>query len=346
MMFKHFSMGLALVLSASAMGAVGCTAHSDASEEESVGMLRLPLVTPTQSSYRLHTATFVIKSISGTTIATLDSDTDPDAQALTVDLSPSSYTVLLQDGWELDSVAADGTETPIQAALISVNPQSFNIKSATDTDLTFIFTTANGVVNIGNGTANVTVDVTSNVGLTACNVAGGYYNNCPSGQTCLLADATGRGFCGSAGKLPVGSLCSSEQCVVGSQCLKSDPSNPSQGICTKFCDTTATTFGCNCVSLGFANSNAGVCGPLPQGSCDMLAQTGCAAGEACQYTGGSFGTCGTPGTTPTGSSCSSETCVAGATCYNGICMKFCDTTVNTPGCYCYGAGTGTVGRCY
>ncbi len=249
MMFKHFSMGLALVLSASAMGAVGCTAHSDASEEESVGMLRLPLVTPTQSSYRLHTATFVIKSISGTTIATLDSDTDPDAQALTVDLSPSSYTVLLQDGWELDSVAADGTETPIQAALISVNPQSFNIKSATDTDLTFIFTTANGVVNIGNGTANVTVDVTSNVGLTACNVAGGYYNNCPSGQTCLLADATGRGFCGSAGKLPVGSLCSSEQCVVGSQCLKSDPSNPSQGICTKFCDTTATTFGCNCVSL-------------------------------------------------------------------------------------------------
>jgi hypothetical protein len=340
-------MGLALVLSASAMGAAGCTTHNDASEEESLGMLRLPLVTPVQGSYRLHSATFVIKTQNGTTIATLDSDTDPDAQALTVALSPSDYTVLLQDGWELDSVAGDGTETPIQAALISANPQSFNIKSATDTDLTFTFTTAYGVVNIGNGTANVTVDVTSNVGLTACDVVGGYYNACPSGKTCLLADATGRGFCGNPGTLPVGSLCSSEQCVAGSQCLKADPSNPSQGICTDFCDTTATNFGCNCVSLGFASSNVGICGPTPQGSCDMLAQTGCAAGEACQYTGGSFGTCGTPGATPTGDSCSSETCVAGATCHSGTCMKFCDTNVYTPGsgCYCTNVGTGDVGRC-
>ena len=345
---RWISLGVAMALSAVMTGAVGCSMQStDDVSEGSVGSVSLPLVTPTQTTHRLHGATFVVSTQNGTQVASASSDTDPDAQALVVPLVQGTYSVKLQDGWSLDSVAADGTETPVHAALISQNPQSFVIHAATDTHVTFMFTTDSGVVVIGNGNGNIEIGVTPNTGLNNCDPLSSYYNYCPTGQSCLLADATGRGFCAVTGSLPVGSPCSSEQCVAGAQCLETDPSQPGQAFCTKFCDTAASPFGCNCVSLGYANSNLGICAAPPAGSCNPITQTGCATGEACQYQSGSFGTCGTAGTTPVGASCTGETCVAGASCYSGVCRNYCDTSVwYTPGCYCYSAGTGPVGRCF
>lgn len=355
-MNKLIHFGLALVLSASATASIGCAAQSDASSEEGLGSVNLPLVTPMQGTYRLHTATFVIKNQTNTTVATLDSESDPAATSLSAPLMQGDYSVRLQDGWELDSVAADGTESPIRAALISPNPQSFKINPTAVTDLSFTFTTQDGTVTIGNGTADITVGVSSTAPLTGCDVTGSsYYNNCPSGQACLLANDTGGSFCATAGSLPVGSPCTSEQCVSGSQCLNTDPSNPGQSACTQFCRTNSAAFGCNCVSLGFTDATVGICGPTPAGACDLLDQTSCSNGQACQYVSGSFGTCGDPGTTPQGSSCSSETCTAGNACYGGVCRAICDTRLgsyNNPACsggyyysYCYNVGTGFAGRC-
>lgn len=355
MKFGWIRFGFALAL---AMGTAsfGCKDQPLSENEEQVGTLSLPLVTSSADAYRLSDATFVIETQVGTVVATLDSESDPDAQALTATLNQGNYAVGLEDGWVLSKIEVDGTETPVRAALLSVNPQLFKIKSSLETDLSFSFTTDLGTVTIGQGSVNIGVDVTDNTTGVGCYLVSGYYNGCPSGQTCLLADQSGVTFCASPGSLPVGSACDTEQCVAGSQCFAMDPNDPEQGTCTAFCDTSSLLWGCNCLSLGINNSNAGICGAPPAGACDLLEQTGCAPGEACQYQGGNFGACGAPGATAQGQACSGETCAAGYQCYQGECQSFCDTRLgfsSNPDCinngyyygYCYNAGTGYAGRC-
>ncbi|HTN83319.1 MAG TPA: hypothetical protein VL242_06530 [Sorangium sp.] len=348
MKLRGFRLGLALLLSAGTLTTIACTSPVDPQNEQGAGTVSLPLVTSTGGNFRLHNATFSIDSMNGAHVATLDSESDPDAETLTATLFQGPYRVRLLDGWQLDRIEADGTESPVAAALVSQNPQIIDVDASATTDVSFTFTTGQGTIVLGDGAVDIQFDVTPNDGLAQCNLLYSYY--CPSGQTCLLADASGRTFCASPGTLPVGSPCTSDQCVAGAQCLKVDQDNPEQGVCTQFCNVNDTTFGVNCLSLGLDDSSVGFVGPAPVGTCDLLAQTGCAEGEACQYSGGSFPSCGIPGTTPPGGACSGETCGAGYQCYNGTCREICDARVTypgTPGCYyCYNVGTGNAGRCY
>ncbi|WP_437630252.1 hypothetical protein [Sorangium sp. So ce854] len=347
MAYRWFHLGFALLVSAGAMTTIACTAPVGSHGEQAVGTVSLPLVTSAGGDYRLDNAVFTISSGNGARVATLDSESDPDAETLTANLFQGPYTVRLESGWVLARIEADGTTSPVSAALVSRNPQSFEIDASVTTDVSFTFTTGQGTVSLGDGSIDIGFDVAPSEGLSQCNLLSSSY--CPSGQTCLLADSSGRTFCASPGSLPVGSPCSSDQCVAGAQCLKVDPEDPEQGTCVKFCRVSATTFGVNCLSLGLPDSNIGFEGPAPEGTCDLLAQTGCAEGEACQYAGGSFATCGIPGTTPPGGACSGETCGAGYQCYSGTCRKICDTRTpypGTSGCYsCSNVGTGNAGRC-
>jgi hypothetical protein len=305
-------------------------------------------VTSEGGDYRLDNAVFTIRSTSGAHVATLDSGSDPDAETLTAALFQGPYTVRLESGWELIRIEEDGAESAVSAALVSRNPQSFEIDASVTTSVSFVFTTGQGTISLGDGSVDVSVEVSPNEDLGQCNLLSPSYY-CSSGQTCLLADSSGRTFCASPGPLPVGSPCTSDQCVAGAQCLKVDSDNPDQGTCVKFCRVSTVTFGVNCLSLGLPDSNIGFEGPPPEGTCDLAAQTGCAEGEACQFSGGSFATCGVPGTTPPGGACSGETCGAGYQCYSGACRKICDTrshATGTPGCYyCNNVGTGNAGRC-
>ncbi|WP_437670717.1 hypothetical protein [Sorangium sp. So ce131] len=352
MKFRPFHLGLSLLVSVGAMTAIGCMSPVDSHSEQEVGRVSLPLVTSAGGDFRLQGAVFSIHSTNGVHAATLESDSDPYATALTASLFQGPYTVRLEDGWALARIEADGTESPVSAALVSQNPQSFEVGAAATTEISFTFTTGQGAITLGDGAVDIRFDVASSEGLGQCELIPYYYyygNGCPSEQTCLLADSTGRTFCASPGSLPVGSPCTSDQCVEGAQCLKVDPENPDQGTCVKFCRVSSGTFGVNCMSLGLPDSDIGFEGPAPEGTCDLLAQTGCAAGEACQYAGGSFATCGVPGTTPAGAACSGETCGAGYQCYSGTCRKICDARnyyTGTSGCYyCNNVGTGNAGRC-
>ncbi|AUX27469.1 uncharacterized protein SOCEGT47_080600 [Sorangium cellulosum] len=346
MKFRPFHLGFALLVSAGAMTTIGCAPPVDAQGEQAVGTLSVPLVTSEGGDFRLHNAVFTVQSTSGAHAATLDSESDPDAATLTATLFQGPYRVRLEGGWDLARIEADGTESPVSAALISPNPQSFTISASETTDISFTFTTGQGTITLGNGSVDIGFAVAPNEGLGQCNLLS---SSCASGQTCLLADATGRAFCASPGSLPVGSPCSSDQCVAGAQCLKVDEDDPEQGSCVKFCRVSSATFGVNCMSLGLPDSNIGFVAPAPEGTCDLLAQTGCAEGEACQYSGGSFATCGAPGTTPAGGACTGETCGAGYQCYNGVCTQICDTRnyyVGRADCmYCNNVGTGNAGRC-
>ncbi|WP_438031788.1 hypothetical protein [Sorangium sp. So ce204] len=334
------------------MTTIGCTSPVDSQDEQAAGRVSLPLVTSAGGEFRLHNAVFAIHSTNGAHAATLDSESDPGAATLTAALFQGPYTVRLADGWELAKIEPDGTESPVSAALLSPNPQAFEVSASATTELSFTFTTGQGAITLGDGSVGIRFDVASNEDRGECNLVPSYYSYsyCPSGQACLLADSSGRTFCASPGSLPVGSPCTSDQCVAGAQCLKVDQATPDQGSCVKFCRVSDATFGVNCLSLGLPDSDIGFEGPAPEGTCDLLTQTGCAAGEACQYTGGSFASCAQPGSTPAGGACSGETCGAGYQCYDGRCARICDARlgyIGEPGCYvCISVGTGNAGRCY
>lgn len=339
---------------------LACSSPSETESSSSVqatGELALPLVSGAHGSFRLRQAVFDITSRTGTTSLSLDSEADSSSDSLGAELPQDGYSVLLEDGWLLERLAETGEITEEHAALISANPLDFDILDGRVTQLTYTFTTNEGLVSFGAGALEIGVAVT-NVSHQPCELTNP--GSCPSGQTCLLADDSGQTFCAEPGSLPVGSTCNSEQCIAGAQCLKVDAADPQRSVCARFCSPGTIEFGCECRSLSF-DSATGVCDPPPFPTCDPLMQTGCADAEACQYTGGNFAVCGAPGTGQVGDSCLGETCAAGLDCYgdqpefgvSGRCRRFCDTRFDIcPYFYypyytsCSDVGTGNVGRCF
>lgn len=314
-----------------------------------VGSLSLPLVTPDTGRFRLRNALFNITR-SGAPVVTLDSEVDPDAEALTTDLNPGQYVIDLADGWSLEELLPDGTATPVRAALITPNPASFSVRNERTTVVAYTFTTANGQVTFGEGAVSVRLGVADPASLGSCDIAN--QSGCLAGQHCILGSAEGDTFCATPGDLPVGAPCSSEQCVFGAQCLALDLSAPGDSTCTQLCNPAFPPFGCDCRGLSFSE-DVGVCGPPPAGSCDLLDSSSCGEGLACQFQGGSFGVCGTPGDLGQGSSCFGEECQAGMECFgddpefgfSGTCLLFCD--LQAPACeFCFDVGTGNAGRCF
>lgn len=319
-------------------------------EAREVGSLHLALVTPDAIKYRLRDATFEVVR-AGVVIVSLDSEDDPDAEALTAELNPGQYQITLGSGWVLERLEENGSATAIRAALISPNPAFFSVRNGRATNVAFTFTTSSGTVTFGEGSVSVRLGVADAASLSSCDVAN--QQGCPSGQHCLLADESGQTFCATPGDLAVGTRCSSEQCVFGAQCLDLNEADAVQaGACTRLCNPLFPPFGCDCLGLSFAD-DAGVCGPPPESACDLLDPASCPSGQACQYPGGSFGVCGSPGDLPEGSSCFGEVCAAGLDCYgddpaqgfSGTCYRFCD--LQAPACeFCFEVGTGSVGRCF
>jgi hypothetical protein len=331
---------------------VGCadddvtTAHADG---EASGSLSLALVTPARPTFRLRTALFDVETLVGGLLDTLSSDASPEATALELELPRGTYQVELRDGWAIERIDGDASSL-LPAALLTPNPTSFEIVPARSTEVLYRFATSDGELEFGHGQVSIAFDVTSTTSLSSCHPLYG----CSSGQTCLVADSSGRTFCAHPGHLPVGAACQSEQCVSGAQCLGLDEQDADDRTCVKFCNVRGPEFGCNCLALGF-DADVGVCGPLPANACDLLGESGCPEGQACQYHGGGWGTCGTPGTVAEGGACTSEECAAGMRCHfdepgfmRGHCRRFCDTQApsGSSDCpYCYYAETGTAGLC-
>jgi hypothetical protein len=339
-----------------------CSSRGDGEERgalerraEAAGTLRLPLVTRSNAAFRLRNAVFEVSNVAGTMVV-LDSEADPDAEKLEVELDQGEYAISLLSGWSLERIESDGGATAVHAALLTPNPSTFSIRHERVTALTYAFATESAEVSFGEGSARIVVDVSAGAPASGCDVRSA--SGCSSGQTCLLDVATGETYCATPGTLPVGSPCSSEQCVQGAQCMDA---GDGQALCRRFCDPSSSLFGCSCRSLS-VSEGVGVCEDDPVGACDLFTQTGCAEGEACQYQGGTSGTCGIPGGGAVGASCLGETCLPGLEChgdepelgFTGTCARFCDTRVG--GCgyvsspwysytYCHDTGRANLGLC-
>jgi hypothetical protein len=356
----------ALVLVLSSIG-LGCSAEGTQSGDplgeidgQQAGRLRLPLVTAAGETFRLRAASFTIRSASSTTVATLDSESEPGATELSVELSPGAYDVALGAGWFLERLSDDGSVSGVNAALLTPNPTRLDVRDSEVTELVYTFSTTDGVITLGSGAVSISVDVVRPEALAACNLASDYYGSgCPSGQTCLMADEGGPTFCATPGPLPVGAPCESQQCVAGAQCLAPEEGAPR--MCTRFCNPQALTFGCNCAALSFDAERSGICIAPPPEACDLLTQSGCPDGESCRYVGGNFGSCGVPGALGRGEPCVGEVCAAGLDCYGddpesqaeGRCLAICN--LDDPSCMlpegawyssCNDVSTGRAGRCF
>jgi streptogramin lyase len=150
------SKGASVVATAWALTAtIGCSSLDPARSQGS-GTIQMALVTSAGDvTYRLHAARFVV---SGPTAIILDSEVQPEATRLSATLASGTYSINLEGGWDLGR--QDGANfVQVQATLVSVNPTNFRIATGGVTDLAYQFRTDGGVITIGNGTLNVSIEV-------------------------------------------------------------------------------------------------------------------------------------------------------------------------------------------
>jgi len=125
-----------MMAAAGLMMLAGCGNSAQGSSgdpEDRAGQLGLPLVTQGASgvTYRLRDATFIINGFptypgtagasfgggsSGVSV-TVSSETDPDAQTISVSLEEGQYFVELLPGWHFEKVTPDGA-VPVEATLL------------------------------------------------------------------------------------------------------------------------------------------------------------------------------------------------------------------------------------
>jgi hypothetical protein len=107
-------------------------------------MIQLALTAHAGSSYHLANAVF---RVTGQANATLSADTP----TISKELPAGDYLIRLRDGWTLNVVAADGTEQPVDATLLSGNPMAFAIQAQETTHVTFEFEVDGSTIKMGDG---------------------------------------------------------------------------------------------------------------------------------------------------------------------------------------------------
>jgi hypothetical protein len=156
------------------LGSAGCLGGKDVSVLDTelapgdiapadTGTLQLPLTAASASgsTYRLRNAHFAITN--PFVEPPVDALVSGDSDVLSVELPPSvfafDYTIALQDGWALVETGPDGEERPVAATLDGSTFQSFTIKSARVTPISYRFVAGGTPVATGDGSVAVRVAV-------------------------------------------------------------------------------------------------------------------------------------------------------------------------------------------
>ena len=132
------------------------TADDNFVEADLSGSVKIPLSATDASgnTYRLRGATF---EISGSAMVTLsDRDAGKDADSVVTPLPPGSYSLYLRPGFEIVSIANDGTVSPVQATLANANPVHFTVGQMSDESLKLEFKAGEESLRFGAGPVRVT----------------------------------------------------------------------------------------------------------------------------------------------------------------------------------------------
>jgi len=313
-----------LCLGLSIAGLLACGAERpDGDQEGPLGRVRVALTStgPDGATYRLRSG---VLDVTGAASATINTEDDLTATIRSVDLPAGAYQVQLQPGWSLERSGDGGmTFATIGATLLSANPQAFSIVATQATDVAFRLGIDAGVIDLGPGTLNVSLQVE----FADCDPVA--QTGCLAGQKCTSVDlgmgsfATG---CYTAGATPVGGACSSamggsaDTCAAGSFCI--------DGTCSEICDTSMPPSGCNClqyVGIFADRTNVGVCGLI----CDPLAQDCPDQADECVVQFYNPPLCAQAGTAVQG-----DACMYLNSCQIGYSCTLSDDPVNPTGLTC------------
>lgn len=132
----------------------GC-AEDRAEESEGFGQVRMALEGTAASGvvYRLMNAQFAITGPESEIVAPPD-----EATSAQLDLPAGFYDIELSEGWSLVRVNSDDSLTPVDATLVSSNPEQFSIADGAVTSVQFVFD-AGETVLFGEGTLDLSIGI-------------------------------------------------------------------------------------------------------------------------------------------------------------------------------------------
>jgi hypothetical protein len=166
---------LLILAAAGAIGSTGCAEDSapetdDPSanvEANELGGLSLSLTSYDSQgrAYRLRNATFTIQpsywygdgGVSAETV--LSTETDPNADRLSVRLVPGQYTVYLGGEWYIERLTASGPERVEKVALLSETAQWAYVGQDWYTDLEFRFGVDGELIDFRHGDLNIDIAI-------------------------------------------------------------------------------------------------------------------------------------------------------------------------------------------
>lgn len=147
------------------------------------------------SLFRLRDAVVTVQGPDRTLF--FDSEEDPDETSFSAVVPAGSYTSFLQEGWRLERI--EGGKAVADAALISPNPDAFDVVPGQLTRVALRFRAGQDVVVTNPGLLEIVIEVEEGPAQSTLCAADA---ECPSGQVCCIA-----GFLGSCQSLAPGASC-------------------------------------------------------------------------------------------------------------------------------------------
>lgn len=187
---------LALVFAPIGLSACGDSPPKEAAPEGPIGRLEFNLVGQGSQGtlFRLRDAVVTVQGPDQTLF--FDSEDEPDSTSFSAMVPAGFYSSFLQEGWRLER--ADTGKAVVDAALLSPNPDTFEVFEGSRTQVALRFRAGPDVVVTDPGLLEIVLEVEEAAASTLCTSDA----QCPASQECCLA-----GFAGRCTTLEPGASC-------------------------------------------------------------------------------------------------------------------------------------------